>query len=54
MPLPSEVADRAAQRRVGVRNERPHADHDDLLLLEKQDVAGELLDRLTGQADHHA
>jgi hypothetical protein len=34
--------------------ERPHADHDDLLLLEEQDVAGELLGTLAGQTDHDA
>ena len=37
-----------------MRDERPHADHDDLLLLEEQDVTGELFDTLAGQADHHA
>ena len=35
-------------------NERPHADHVDVVLGEKQDVVGQIVQRLAGQADHHA
>ena len=37
-----------------MRNERPHADHSHVFLLEKQQVVGEVVKGLERQSDHHA
>lgn len=43
-----------AERGGPVGEPGPHPDHIDLLASEEEEVIGQLLARLTGQANHHA
>ena len=48
------IGNRVRQHCLRVRDVRPHADHVGIKVAEKENVVGQMLHRLTGQADHDA